>query len=396
MPSGKATALLAASLPLAIAASFLGASAEWAIYDARLGMRHDGGWPADLVLVPLDESAIAALGGWPLSAAATASLLDALHAAGAKTVVLDVFLGAAGDVSDQSRLAPSLAHTVTAVTFDPGDGRQPSADELRAALIPPSAGPFVGAKDLSFPPETIAASVARLGHAGFAEDGPVRASPPLVRVRDFDGALPSQPLAALIEHRGLDPAAIVATARTFALPGRAPISLVRGATLLDLVPGKPGPREIAPSALLAGTVAPGSLAGALAIVHVDTPEDRHASPLGAATPGGMLLASAIRTLDGGRSPHLFSSWAAIALCAAGAYATTRLRGRRVTRLIACSALEGAWLTAAFALVPAGDVFLPLVGPLVVFACALGAIAIRENNALISGSANGSDVPIERS
>lgn len=382
MPAVKPAVILAASLPLAISSALLAAPAEWALYDARLAMRQDGGWPADLVMVPLDESALAALGGWPLRPAAIGSLVDALHAAGAKTVVLDVFLGVAGAPEEQAALAPSLAHTVTAVTFDPADGRPPTADELRAVLVPPVAGPEVDARRLSFPPERIAASVARLGHAGFAEDGPVRSSPPLVRIRDFDGAIPSQPLAAMLEHHDLDPAAIVATPGSMSLPGRAPIPLARGAMLLDLVPGSPGPRDIAPAALVAGSLAPGSLAGALAIVHVDTPEDRHPSPLGVATPGGWLLASAIRTLEYGRSPRLFPSWAGALLCAAAGFVALQLPGRRA-RVLACVAFEGGWLASAFVLVPATDLFLPMIAPLVVFAGALVAISL-------SDSASGSD------
>lgn len=366
-----------------MAVAFAAAPVEWALYDARLAMRHDGGWPEDLVMVPLDEKALAALGGWPLPAASIGSLLDALDAAGASTVVLDVFLGAAGTDEEQLLLAPSLAHTVTALTFDPADGRTPTADELRAELIrvnAPSAR-WVDAASLSFPPERITAAVARLGHAGFANDGPVRSSPPIVRVieYEYEGVLPSQPLAALLEHRRIAGASIAVTRRSITLPDRPSIPLVNGATLLDLVPGSPMPRDIAAAELLAGTIAPRSLAGAIAIVHVDTPEDRHASPLGPATPGGLLLASAFRTLDGGRSPRLFPSWAAILICAAASYVVTQLRTPRNVRLLACSALEGAWLAGVFGLVPVADVFLPLVGPLVVFAIAIVAIVRGQRN-----------------
>jgi len=376
MPAVKPSVLVAASVPIAMAVAFAAAPAEWALYDARLAMRHDGGWPEDLVMVPLDEKALSALGGWPLPAASIGSLVDALHAAGANTVVLDVFLGAAGNTEEQLILAPSLAHTITAITFDPTDGRTPTDDELSAAFVDVGRAdmPIVDAEMLSFPPERIVAAVARLGHAGFADDGPVRSSPPLVGVR-YRGALPSQPLAALLEHRRIAGAAIAYRTRSITLPDRPSIPLVNGATLLDMVPGSPGPRDIAAADLLSGKIASRSLAGAIAIVHVDTPEDRHASPLGPATPGGLLLAAAFRTLDGGRSPRLLPSWAAILLCAAASYVVTQLRAPRKFRLIACSAFEGAWLAGAFGLVPVADVFLPLVGPLVVFAIAIAAIAI---------------------
>lgn len=381
-------AIVAASIPLAFAAAWVAAPLEWTLYDARLTLRSDGGWPADLVCVRLDEADLEALGGWPLPARSIARLLDAVHVAGAETIVLDAFLGTAGGPEEEARLAPLLARTVTAVTFDPVNGRAPSADELRAALVPAAAegAPSVAAPSISFPAESIAASVARLGHAGLrAGTGPVRASPPLVRVDGFDGALPSQALAALIAHRGIDPAGIRATRTSLTLPGRSAIALVDGETLLDFA-GDP-PREIAAADLLAGRIAARSLAGTLAVVHVDTPEDRHSSPLSPETPGGWLLASAIRTLDGGRAPLLFPLWASLAICVSLAFAALSF-ARRQARLTACAALEAAWLAGALLLVPVADVFLPVLAPMVVF-CAAVVAAILSATANASG---GRDAP----
>jgi CHASE2 domain-containing sensor protein len=302
-------------------------------------------------------------------------VVDGLHAAGAKTVVLDVFLGFAGSPDEQAMLAPSLAHTVTAVTFDPSDGRAPTGDELRAALVAAPGGPEVGADSLSFPPERIVAAVARLGHSGFVEGGSVRSSPPLVRIRGFDGALPSQPLAALIVHREL------------LGWNRPPATLVHGSQLLDLVPGGTRPPDVSVADLLAGKIAARSLKGALAVVHVDTPEDRHPSPLGPATPGGLLLASAIRTLDGGRSPRLFPAWVAILLCAAMGFVALQLPNARA-RLIACAVFEAGWLATAFALVPVADLFLPILGPMIAFAGAILASTRNGRTESISDSASG--------
>lgn len=368
-------AIVVSSIPFAFAVAIAAAPAEWAIYDARLPLRGERPWPADLVSVRVDEATVTALGGWPLPASSTASLLDALHAAGTKTIVLDVFLGTAGGPEGEAKLAPALAHTVTAVTFDPANGRPPTEDELRAVLVPAYANslPQVEVRTIAFPPDTIVESVARLGHAGFrAGSGPVRSSPPLVHVSYFDGSLPSQALAALIEHRGIDPAKIAATHGSLTLPGGSPIRLVNGETLLDLGPG--GPREIAAADLLAGKIPAGSLAGALAVVHVDSPEDRHASPLAGETPGGLLLATAIRTLDGGRPPYVFPLWASLLICASLVFAPLTFP-KRQTKLIACAFVESTWIASVFLLVPVADVFLPLLGPLVIFAGAIAAVAL---------------------
>lgn len=371
----------------ALAVSIATAPAEWALYDARVPMRSAHPWPRDLVSVRMSEKDIAALGGWPLPAQSLVMLLDALHRAGTKTVVLDVFLGFAGTPADEAALAPSLAHTVTAITFDASHGRSPTADELRARMIPASSGPIVPPSTLSFPPETIANAVARLGHAGIRarNTGSVRASPPLVRVEGFEGGLPSQALAAVIEHHGIDPAAIRVRKGALEIPGRAPIALHDGETLLDLTAGSPP--EFTVADLLNDRLGRRSLQGALAIVHVDTPEDRHASALGAATAGGDLLAAAIRTLEiEARPPRIFPAWAAIVVAGSLASVAMRVRGDRRRRLLACAVIEGAWLAAAFALVPIADVFLPVVPAIVVFAAGLAAIVLSD-----SASATGAPV-----
>ena len=375
--------LVAASIPLALTVSIAAAPLEWSLYDARLSMRADGGWPDDLVSVPIDEPTLGALGGWPLPAESAASLLDAVHAAGAETIVFDVFLGHVGGPDDDARLAASLARTVTAVTFRAEDGRPPTEEELLRATLAAGSGPEVERARLAFPPPRIVAGAARLGHAGFRAGGAIRSSPPLVRItgsgngRAGDQALPSQALAALIEHRRWDPGQISAAGGGITLPGGRRVPLFGGETLLDLVPGGPAPREIAAASLLDGSVLPGALDGALAVVHVDTPEDRHRSPLGDATPGGLLLASAIRTLDLGRAPRIVPLWAAVLVCA-GLVLTALRVPHRTTRFATVAACESAWLAAAFAMVPIADVFLPLLGPLVVFA--LGIVAAIGNTA----------------
>lgn len=370
----KSLPLVAGSIPVAFAVGLAAAPAEWALYDARLALRADGGWPEDLVSVRIDEPALASLGGWPLRGRALVPLLDALRDAGAKTVVLDMFLGTVGSAEDESALAERLAHVVTAVTFDPPHGRAPSADELARAMVVAEAGPAVPPARLAFPPERIVASVARLGHAGFREGDAVRSSPPLVRVEGIAGALPSQALSAMLVHTGADPRALAAGRRGLTLPWGTTVALTAGETMLDLIPGGGGPREVDARALLSGAVARGSLSGALVVVHVDTPEDRHPSPLGAQTPGGWLLAAAIRTLARGHAPRVFPPWAAIAMCAGFALTVILLPARRL-RLATVAALEGGWLAAAFALVPLADVFLPVIPPVVVFAGAAVAAAL---------------------
>lgn len=374
---------------VAMAVSIVAEPAEWALYDARVPLRRDPGWAADLVHVPITEKDLVALGGWPLPSASLVALIRQLEEAGAKTVVLDMFLGTAGSAEDEAALASVLGRTVTAITFDARNGRAPTSDEIRAAMIPAARGegPVVDPASLAFPPEPIVSAAARLGHAGFVESGVIRSSPPLVRVTGFENALPSQALAALLVHRAIDPASVEWTPTSIRLPGRSAVPLRDGETLLDLTAGSP--ETVSVPDLLNERLGRRSLQGALAVVHVDTPEDRHRSALGDETPGGLLLASAIRTLDTGRQPRFFPAWAAVLIAASAMAAALRVP-RRQKRLITCAAAEAAWLAGAFALVPIADVFLPILPALVVFAAGIAAAALGSP---VSDSASGSAGPV---
>lgn len=366
-------ALVVASAPLGLLVALLAPEIDLSFYDARLALREDRGWPPDLVMVEVDETAVASLGGWPLPGTSLARLVETLRAQGASTIVIDAFLGTVGGAAEEAALARVAdEQLVTAVIFDPAHGRAPSNAELGVAMLEAecASAPRVPRTRLAFPVAPLA-SRAMLGHAGFRDRGSLRTSPPLVRIEGEAGTLPSQGLAAVLVHRGIAREHVTATASSLALPRRR-MELSHGEIRLDLVPGGAAPRSVDAVDVLGNRVAAGSLEGALAVVHFTGPGDRHASPLGRDTPGGLLLAASIRTLDGGRSPRVPSAAPQCLALAAAAALLLRLP-RRSLRVSGLVTLEAAWIVASIALVPLADVLLPLVAPLTTMSVCLGAL-----------------------
>ncbi len=350
-------------LVVALVASLLIASklefVESRLFDLRLGLRRDAGWPADLTLVPIDDAALAESGPWPWPSATLAALLERLRALGVRTVALDVELDATGDPEADRVLARALRETVIAVLYTPGRRGEPAVDG-RSALVPGRFTRRVPADAFRGPPSLFSDAAAGRGHtfAHLPPDARIRASPPLLPVEPHR-AVPSLPLAAFLRHRGIDPASVEGADDRLAIPGRAPIRLYAGEMFLDLVPGGEAPRRVPASAILRDE-AP-RLDGALAIVHVETGADRHASPLSPSTPGGELLAYAVRTIETGRTPRVAHRGAAFAAAVLAALVSVRFVPRRWT----FAALAGGgflYLAASVALVPLADLFFPVLLP----------------------------------
>src|SRR6185295_8096724 len=66
---------------------------ERRVYDVRLGMRRDGGWPADLALIKIDEPTLAATSRWPWPREQIGEFVENVHGLGSKTILLDVMFG---------------------------------------------------------------------------------------------------------------------------------------------------------------------------------------------------------------------------------------------------------------------------------------------------------------
>ncbi len=327
---------------------------ERRISDARMEIRPDAGWPADLVVVKIDDAATQAFGPVPWAPERMRSLLEAIERGGAKTLALDAMLPRPTDPEAAERLAQALDRAVLAVPWIDTRGTLRAED---AALLDPSlvttdaGGPRFAAAGFLVPPVGYANAALGLGHsiAETDRDGVVRRTRPLVAVAGTRSALPSAPLAAWLHHHDLDPSRVVATVAGVTLPDR---TWIPSPLELDLVAAPP--RSLSAAALLAGE--PPDLAGALAIVCVDTAAapDRARTRLGE-TPGCDLFAAAVRTVEKRSWPRRVPAVPAVLFLAALSLVLTRRSH--------LTALAGTWLVAGLALVPLADVHLPLVAPL---------------------------------
>lgn len=111
-----APALFAALLGAALAGSGLAGRADLALYDLGQSL-----WPrtprADVVIVAVDEASLARIGRWPWRRAVHATLVQRLHAAGARAVGLDLLFHEAdsSDPAGDAALAQALAQYGRAV-----------------------------------------------------------------------------------------------------------------------------------------------------------------------------------------------------------------------------------------------------------------------------------------
>jgi len=352
-------------------------------FDLRLRFRRSAGWPADLVLVPIDDAAIQAYGRWPWARKQTAQLLDAVRAAGATTIVFDgVFVGASDPESDAA-LERSLSNTVIAISGSVEPNQRPADDILRGALLPTEAphGVMWDARAFVVPDARFALAAAGMGHTlSFpADDLVIRGHIPMLGVPGERGTLPSLALAGLRHQRKWAAADVRFENGDLHLPPGI-LRLENGEGYLDWVPGDPLPRRVRARELLAGEVPPGSLEGALALVYIDSNSvaDRTLAPGRGVVPGGIVVATAIRTLDGRHAPRPIRVWHALAVTLAAILLAAGALSRLQTRTLVLVALGGplAIFAIGSALVPAFDLFVPVAAPSLMLLVACAGLAIR--------------------
>jgi len=384
-------ALVAAAALASFAASTLLQGLERRGFDARLALRRDAGWPADLALVRIDDPTLNKAGRWPWPRGQFGAFLEAVHAQGPKTIVADVILGAPSTPEADAALARSIAITHPVLpAAGVADSTGETAKGLREALVPVDVQPPAGIPPdhVMMPMEAFAKGAAGIGHAVFypdVRDGQVRGHTPLLSVVGEKGALPSTALLGFLLQRGHRPGEVTLGRTSLTIPGGPVLRLHGGAFALDLVPGGRLPASISAGRILAAAngdaaaqkEARAALEGKLALVYVDsvyTP-DLFSSPLAARTTGGVLIATAMRTFDTGRTPEgvpLFPTLSVLLLLALAAAPSLSRRTAATTLGVGAGAIA-AWGLIACALVPATDLFLHLTEPTLFLVLASGAL-----------------------
>jgi CHASE2 domain-containing sensor protein len=343
-------------------------------FDARLRLRHDGGWPAGLVLVPINDATMKEHGRWPWPRETLAALIGAVEDAGAKTVILDAIPGSPTNAKADDALASVLSRVVLPVSFEEGGGEATIPATVRRSLVsePRFGGRSMRADQIVAPMDVFVERAAGLGHVLIyhaPEDGKVRGHLPFFGIEGTDLCLPSLPLAGLMRFEDLDPARVKVTRNRLTLPDGRAVPLHGSALYLDLVPGGAMPPSISANEVFDhagdGTLS-ARLSGKLALIYVDSvaSPDTHPSPLSPVTPGGLLLAYAVRTIDRGRQPSPVAALPLLVLLAAiAAGFAPRLVRLPPERVLAIGAGGAAALAAlSIALVPLADLFLPAVAP----------------------------------
>lgn len=365
------------ALAAAIAALLLGRVVEpldRRSFDARLSLRRDRGWPADLVLVPIDDAAIRSQGRWPWPRATSARLLERVHEAGAKTILFDASLVGRTTPEDDAAMGRAIANAVIGIAWSSDAGADVPREALEPAFLPvPPPPEWIAERRKLSPPETVFAhAAAGMGHTMLQvkNDGFVRSHVPLMGVQGSNGSVPSLPLAAWMRHRELGPGDVRLENSQLVMKGSPPTRLYRGEMYLDFVPGGARPPSIRAEALLPGVSddAKALLRGKLALVYVDSilQPDALPSPLGTKTPGGEILAAALRSFDHGAAPipvPRLWAWALVGVVTAAL--SGRLSRTAPSHVLAAGALLAVLVVAAgFALVPIADRFVSIAAPAV--------------------------------
>ncbi|HVO29812.1 MAG TPA: serine/threonine-protein kinase, partial [bacterium] len=358
---------------LALLAAPVLSSLERASYDFRLRARVDHGWPKDFVLVRIDDSAMTKVGRFPWPRAVSARYLDKIKAAGAKTILNDSIATSPTDPANDTAYARSLARVYLGGDYLSRGGQTVPLDAIKPAALPVrTAWRRTLRPDQIIP--TYAPFVAAAAGTGipvfFAEpDGRVRSFPPVIGVHGV-GGFPTLATAAWLGQHGLDPKKVVVDARHLVLPDGRSLPLEDGELLLDFVPRGAQPPAISITDLDDPTKADfvhRRLDGKLALLYLDSVSypDRMPSPLEPATPGGMLLAYCVRTLDSGFAPRRVGPTGILAvLLLAGILAAESL-SRRTSGVVGAIAVGAALLVLGveLAAVRFFDVMLPVVEPL---------------------------------
>lgn len=274
-------------------------------------------WPPDLVTVPLTLDAIQSLSkdqGGQLRREDAAVIWDRLRQLGVRTILFDGALVASRDTETDERVSRSLERTFLPVIAV----QEPvaNAEILKAHSIALSAaGEAIEGFNLKPPIEPFASRAAGLGHVVQLpdRDGHARSQHPILRLPSApDRGLPSLPLRALLHQRGISLEAVRWTPSRLEVPGLPSIPLHGGRMMLELSRKTGPPPQIDVGLLLDVSREEESrraVEGKLALIYLHTlGNDRKPSALGVETPGGLLLAHAVRTLSTGDTQRQVRRW----------------------------------------------------------------------------------------
>ena len=380
-----ASALVAAlSIPLTV-------PLEEFFFDLRMSFRRDRGWPADVVLVPIDDAAIAANGTWPWSRGKQADLLKRVADLGAKTIFYDVFLPAKSEnEKEDAALARALGRTVLGVGAPPTKGSvgpdTVPPPWLLSALVPGLAWWDQKTEQLIVPRAEFTGGSAGLGHSLVfpGPDGTVRIHLPAITVAEAPGdrVLPSAPLVAFLRQRGFEASDAVFGEDELVLPNGVTIPLDRGAFNLDFTPRSPELPTISAVEILRAKPQDVALrkriGGKLAVVYLDNTyqtTDRPRTVMGSSTAGGQVLATALRTFDNGAAPRNVTVIGTLLLVVAVGFGATPWLSRRPPNFILRCGLAGVAVVvvATSITVPILDVFPPVATPVLFVAIAAGTL-----------------------
>ncbi len=409
-------------------------SLERRVDDLRLRLRHDGGWPDDLVLVPIDDAAMNEVGMWPWPREQQAALLRGLEDLGVKTVFLDLVHSTPGQPEADAALARAMKNVILPIAPAKGGATSGGRVALEKAFLPTAGDPSLTlpSSQLLLPRDVFAEGALGVGHIIHVDnnEGKVRGHIPLLSVSGKKQGIPSTALLALLKHRGLDPKEVRYEPATFVRPARMHLptgktfSLTRGEIRLDFVPvgknvaqgkiqryGGPDGLPVVPALrVLKGEDLSAALGGKLAIVYLDsiyTP-DNVDTPITINMTGGLIHAWAIRTLDSGRTPWTLPIfWVVAALAIVASTVTAPFLTRPPSVALQAAGVAILFLAAASVLgMMFLDVFVPVVFPfffLAGWAGSIGFVASRNlerdrrqlRNLLVKARSQSASLPVQR-
>lgn len=360
---GASEVVLLAAMALGVALSFsnIVQRTDWALYDRYMATASAvSPQPEGVLIVAIDEPSFQQIGlPWPWPRSLHAALLEALGAAGARRVVLDLVFDVPSNPADDGVFAEALSDALPAVLA--GDLRRTVSEGYvhQQAILPWEqflrAGVDVGMATLYFDPDNVIRR-APLTVAGYPTLALAAYLAEEQQNGAIEGALVELPSSPLIRFYG---------------PPQLGIRTVSYYQALS-------PGQFLPSGLFEGqTIFVGLSLGAEATVGPST--DQHATPVAANTPGVEIQATAFANLVGSefvRDPFgpswallLFSVFPAVVLAAA-------LRRFSVWgSLLLLSGIYLSMLLGGFLLLKLGNTRIPVVQPAVVMTIvfAVGAV-----------------------
>jgi len=382
---------VAASALIAAASTLFLAPVERFLDDRRMSLRHDHGWPVDVVMVSIDDAAISEIGPWRWSRGKQAELLRRVHELGAKTIFYDVFLPVEEkeEPAEDEALVSALASVVLPIGAPPnakskGSVKTPPSSVLNA-LIDGKATHSQKTEDMLIPIPRFADAAAALGHGILiTPGGTVREYLPAMWVAEVPGdrVLPAAPLVAWLRQRDLSLKDVRVDGDRLVLPNGRRIRLEEGAFRLDFTPRNVDYPSVSARDVMKATPDDAALrkrlGGKLAVVLLDNAYQTTDQPntiMSPRTPGGLVHATALRTFESGAAPRGASMLGTMLTLFALAMGATPWLSRRPPNQILRAGLIGAAVVvvATSITVPLLDLFPPVAAPLLFVAIATGTL-----------------------